>query len=123
MQMTTKHGFSLIEIIIVLLILSILSVLAIPLYTEPRVQTQQSLAKIKLFRLANDLEQYAVINKSFRGFKIEQRESDNYRYELVKSSEDQYTIAAVPNDPKDQCGTFFLDEKGYGRSNGLVNCW
>jgi type IV pilus assembly protein PilE len=120
-------GFSLMEIIIVLLIVSILSLQAIPLYTQPRLAVQQSIAKVALFKVANSLEQHYLHQHTFRGFVINDS-LEYYDLSLVKLGEESYTLAAIPKNKvtDDLCGTFFLDQDGMqsvSGSAGVVACW
>lgn len=122
--MMKNPGFSLLEITVVLLIISILSLAAIPLFTEPSHQVRQSVIKVQLYKLANDLEQYHQQHKTYRGFKIEQLLED-YRLELLTNTNDHFRIAAIPKNKNavDSCGTFFLDQEGNQSVSGNGSCW
>lgn len=118
------QGFTLLEIIVTLTIIGILAMAAIPIYRVPVLHTQQQLAKVTLFHLATNLEDYHAKHGSYKAFNDPLPENPYYKF-IVKTTDDQYRLSAIPKilDKDDSCGTFFLDQDGNEAVSGEEYCW
>lgn len=130
--MNRKHkGFTLLELIIAVALLSMLAISAIPYYFEPVLTTHQASAKLALYKLANDMQQYFSIHHTYKDITLEKLgyKADvisNYELAIITSDVETFKIAAIPKKPikKDECGTFFLDQDGYKTISGEGSgCW
>lgn len=119
-----EQGFTLLEIIITLTLIAILAIAAIPSYRAPVLNVQYQLAKVTLFNLAANLEDYRANHENYQGFNTPLPEDSHYKF-VIKTKYDQYQISAIPKilDKADNCGTFFLDQDGNEAVSGDGDCW
>ncbi len=86
---SVRHGFTLVEILVVVLILSILAVIVVPQFTSAAGETRENALKMDLFRIRQQLEVY----------KQQHDDSyptlDNFESQLTQGS-NQFGQTAVP---------------------------
>ena len=130
-SMKFKAGFSLLELLIVLAIVAIISAIAYPAYTSHILKTHRAQAKVNLLALANQLEQYHILNHSYQGANLAtlnfKAGDEFYRYEM-QTTEKSFLIKAIPvgKQTKDSCGTLIYNETGEKSSSTnpeISACW
>jgi len=135
-MLSTKLGFSLMELLIVLAIIGILAGLAYPRYNQHLTTAHRSYAKVALNDLAARLEQYYTQNNSYAGATLSGLGvSDvNYKFyyqlKIDQALDDKYVISALPQGKQAQedadCGSLILDQTGNRSVTGSAKaeeCW
>lgn len=126
-----KHGFSLVELLLVLGIIGLLASMAYPNYTHVLVRTRRLEAQTALLNLANHLEQG-------NPQALSQTKSLTHWYDLSiqKTGNKHYVLTATPIDSQGsrdvQCQSLTLTSEGIegiaqgpqGEPTGLIEqCW
>jgi type IV pilus assembly protein PilE len=130
--MLLTPGFSLLELIITLMLIAIMISFALPSYRHPIVKAQQVTAKLALYDLAQELESYYGLNKSYEHVRLEDLgisskvEGTDYILRIVAKGKTTFLIAAKSLKPETYCGDFLLDEMGKKSITGkgsVEECW
>lgn len=134
--MLSKHGFSLLELLIVMAMIAILTAIAYPLYTSHLVKSRRNQAEIALWHLASQLEAFYSLQSSYQGATLENlgvnTYTDDHSYQLTIQSvtDSSYQITALPlgqqNKTDLHCGILGLNEKGEQSVSGAAtpnSCW
>ena len=90
------------------------------------IKVRRTEAKVALLQFATQLEQYAVLNKSYIGATLDQLNTPNnfYKLNIDSIAADSYRISATPqgSQQKDtECGSYTLDQMG--RRGEQSECW
>ncbi len=130
------NGFNLFELMITLFIIGILSALCLPVYSNHLVHARRLEAEINLFKLANALEQYHIVNNTYQNAELatlglsEKVAHGQYRLLIRIVSETDYAIEALPLDKQAEsdglCGSLLLNsegKRGVTGSGELGECW
>jgi len=122
-----NRGFTLIELVIVVAIVAILALIALPSYQQQMMKARRSQAKADLTELAQQMERYYTINRTYVGFDlatsgITQSPRDGnpvVAYTLdfgaapaVTTYQLRMTPAAGSPQAQDRCGILTLDNAG-----------
>ena len=121
---SSRHGFTLIEIMIVVAILAILVVIAYPAYQSYVRRTQRSTAKTVLLQAGQWMERYRIANNGYTNADTNlpadfsrSPHTGTIQYDIsATASSSGYTLQAAP-DPggtmqNDICGTLQTDQTG-----------
>lgn len=122
----TAHGFTLIEVMIVVAIVAILAAVAYPSYLESVARGKRADAKGALLQNAQWIErQYSFSNaydKRSDGAALTKNvlpaSTKSYTFDFTGTHDaSQFTLAAIPADANDKCGTLTLTQTG---ERGLI---
>jgi|LakMenEpi03Aug12_release.lakeMendotaPanAssembly.Ray.scaffolds.fasta_scaffold424023_2 prepilin-type N-terminal cleavage/methylation domain-containing protein len=124
-------GFTLLELCITVSIIALISLFSMVTFQLPLEKTEQQKAKMNLFFLANELEQYFSLHQSYQGIHLSEIKLPmkcGYHFELQTENRHQYTLAAIPykQSEEDLCGIFYLDQTGNETISGKGSadeCW
>ena len=139
-----RHGFTLIEIIVVLSIVGLLMLTVLPAYKAQMLGVRRSLARVELLKVAARQEQFLLNHRRYatqltdlglpeHPYAINTHgdavaaidESRIYLVSLV-TRENGYTLTASPqlDQARDRsCGALSLDSAGLRQSLGGGDCW
>lgn len=129
----TRHGFSLIELLMVLVCISALATWAWPTYQSLVFNAQRAQARSALLQAAHWLERTASANGSYPlpadvPSSVLQMDGQRYQLTLVSTAQ-SYTLSATPigTQAADVCGTLTLNHLGVrsvqGASQTAAHCW
>jgi type IV pilus assembly protein PilE len=131
--MKKLSGFTLLEILITLSITTLLFAIAIPTYSNHILRTNRYAAEIALSKLATALEQYYLINNTYKNASITAlniQEPKNYQLKILSATDATFLLAAEPlaNQAKNDttCATLTLNsqnEKSITGSSTVEECW
>lgn len=123
--MNNRHGFSLIELMIVVAIVGILAAVAYPSYRFYILQARRSDAIAALLGLQQDLERWRVNNPSYASCTIcVTPTSDFYDFSISNESATTYTIVATAKSSQTAdvgCTSLSLNENGVRLPE--TGCW
>lgn len=135
LKLTTKHGFSLIELMLVIALIGILTSIILPAYHHHLTRVRRTNATIALTEIASRLEQYYAKNTTYSGAKIDDLNINNNSYKgfysmSIKTDDNTYVIEAGPIGKQAMedasCGTLSIEQNGNKKISGngdLATCW
>jgi type IV pilus assembly protein PilE len=120
---TERHGFSLIELLIVLTLMGILSALALPHYREYIQRSHRAHARAALLQAAQWMEQAATVQGSYPRSNTQDKaipagvlvvEGGRYTLSADSPNGESFTLRAQAQGPQasDPCATFELTHTG-----------
>jgi type IV pilus assembly protein PilE len=133
-----KHGFSLIELLIVFAIIGIITMTAYPSYHDYIVRAHRSDGQAALVDLANRLEHYYTEHHTYKAADVlstSQSSGGWYHVSITQANDTTYTLQATPVSTQQSdksCQSLTLDHLGHkgittgpgGSPTGTVNaCW
>jgi type IV pilus assembly protein PilE len=135
LKLTNKHGFSLIELMLVIALIGILTSIILPTYHHHLTRARRTNATIALTEIASRLEQYYAKNTTYSGAKIDDLSINDNGYKgfytmAIKADTNTYLIEADPIGTQAMedasCGTLSVDQNGSKKISGnsnLASCW
>lgn len=130
-----RHGFTLIEVMIVVAIVAILASVAVPSYLESVRRGNRAEAAATMLKNANWMEQQFTVNNTYvlpSGVtlpNLQSPESGTAKYDIklaAGTTATTYALEASPKDTTDKCGKFTLDQSGKRTVGGTAkaeDCW
>ncbi len=80
--LSTKKGFTLIELMVVVVIVAIFAAIAIPSYQEYMRRANAAQAQQEIQRIASELERWKSRNFNYLGFNLNPNAVQNYTFEI-----------------------------------------
>lgn len=132
-----KHGFTLLELMIVVAIVAILAAVAYPSYKDQIRKSRRAQAKADLVEYAQMAERYFTVNNTYVGFSLPKtqspRESGSPAYYALTpsgsfASASTFTITATAqgDQANDRCGNLSITNTGKKDKTGAAafsECW
>jgi type IV pilus assembly protein PilE len=126
-----KHGFTLIELMIVVVIVGILAAIAYPSYLSHVTKTRRTMAQSCLLELTQFMERYYTTNITYLGATLPTTScqtdlADFYTFEFVSApTSAAYTVQAVAKGTQansdTSCGTLSMTHTGV--KSPSTDCW
>ena len=132
-----RHGFTLIELMIVVAVVALLAVVALPAYQESVRKARRTEAKAALSEAAMMMERYLTEKGTYANARlgadldplaVYRNLSENGHYALsLKSEAATFILKAVPQGSQvaDACGTYTLTQRGERgvSARTVAECW
>jgi type IV pilus assembly protein PilE len=113
--------------------MGIISIIAIPTYTHHITRAQRLEAEVALSKAAVALEQYFIVNNSYKKIKLVDlniANLKNYHLEIIAATDSEFTLEAQPLEQQaindSGCGTLILHSNGEKEITGsetIEGCW
>lgn len=118
----SRHGFTLIEMMITVAIVGILAAVAYPAYTQYMIRANRVAAQSEMMDIANRQQQFLMTNRSYAskavleasGYALPAEVGSKYSYAIVvgAGSVPAYTLTFTPSGSQASDGTLTLDSAG-----------
>jgi type IV pilus assembly protein PilE len=132
----TRHGFTLIELMIAVAIVGILAAIAYPSYVSQVQKSRRTSAKTALLDLASREAKYYSTNNAYTNsmtnlgyasagpIAVPDATSNYYNLSVATSGTTGFIATAAPvgNQATDSCGSFTIDYLGV-KGAGTTKCW